>query len=129
MLLILIINNMARQSRETLQKKVLKREIQRFNRFFTAEELHARVKNIGIATVYRFLKEAEQNHELHSYLCDRKMVYSRSKDDHCAFVCQRCNKRTHFDISSVDFFKKKVPGSLCHFQLEVHGLCDSCLKK
>lgn len=122
---------MARSSRQTQQKDLLTREIARFDLFFSAEELFSKVKskNIGIATVYRFLKEAEKNHELHSYLCNRRALYSRNKHNHCHFICQNCNKIIHFNIDSIDDIAKKVKGDICHFQIEITGLCQECIKK
>ena len=64
--------------RKTKQKLLIKEEINRFNKLFTAEELLSRVKKtnkkISIATIYRFLKDLREKKELHSYLCDRNII-------------------------------------------------------
>jgi Fur family ferric uptake transcriptional regulator len=123
---------MAKQSRKTKQKGLIQSEISTFTSLFTADELFEKVKKkdntIGIATVYRFLKDLRKKKELHSYICDRRMIYSREKNNHCHFICQKCDQITHFTIDKIDFLKTKIKGDVCHFQIDVHGICDNCLK-
>src|SRR3989338_7148472 len=133
MLLISIINKkMTKQSRQTRQKSILQMEIDNFQSFFTAEDLYDKpaVKDdkIGIATVYRFLKELKKNNSIHSYLCNRKTVYSISEKNHCHFSCQHCGNITHISINSIDFLKKNLKGDICHFQINIEGICNACKK-
>ncbi len=118
--------------RKTKQKELIELELAKFNKFFTAEELFKKIKKknhkIGIATIYRFLKELRQKKELHSYLCDRRTVYSKEEDNHCHFICQKCKEKIHFEIQNIDFLKKKINGEICHFQIDVYGTCEKCLK-
>jgi Fur family ferric uptake transcriptional regulator len=123
---------MEKKSRKTKQKELMQSEILKFTSFFTADELYNKIKgkdhNIGMATVYRFLKDLRRKKELHSYICNRKMIYSREENNHCHFICQRCNKITHFSIDKIDFLKTKIKGDICHFQIDVYGICEECLK-
>ncbi len=118
------------KSRNTKQKEILSEEISNFNSFFTAEELLERANkkdsNLGIATVYRFLKDLADKRKVHSYACNRKAIYSISEKNHCHFACEKCGKVKHIEISSIDFIKNKVDGSICHFQINVSGLCEKC---
>lgn len=124
---------MVKQSRKTKQKELIRSEISRFASLFTADELYDRIKKkdntIGIATVYRFLKDLRKKKELHSYVCDRKMIYSREKNNHCHFICQKCESVTHFNIDKIDFLQTKIKGEICHFQIDVHGVCETCLNQ
>ena len=115
--------------RNTRQKEIIEKELEKIDTFFTAEELYDKVKkkNIGIATVYRFLKE-KKDEELFSYVCDRKQIYSKQNKSHCHFVCEKTGNVIHFNIDSLDFLKNKIPGTIQSFQLEVRGICDSCKK-
>jgi len=119
------------KSRKTKQKELILSEILNFDSFFTADDLYEKIKekdhNIGIATVYRFLKNLRRKKELHSYICNRKMIYSREKNNHCHFICQRCNKVKHFSIDKIDILKTKISGETCHFQIDVYGVCEECL--
>ncbi len=121
------------RTRVTRQEKILEEAVKKFSKFFTAEELldetKKKDKDVGIATVYRFLKELEESKKIHSYTCRRKRVYSTKKDSHCHFVCEKCGKVEHFEISEVDFIKEKIEGEVCHFQIDVSGVCEECKKK
>jgi Fur family transcriptional regulator, ferric uptake regulator len=103
-----------KKSRKTKQKELIQSEISQLTSFFTAEELYENIKKkdatIGIATVYRFLKELRKRKELHSYICERKMIYSHDENNHCHFICQKCEKITHFTIDKIDFLTKKLKG-------------------
>lgn len=119
-------------SRNTKQKALIEAEFQKFSTFFTAEDLFQQVKKIdstvGIATIYRFLNHCRQKNQLHSYLSGRKTVYAKEKNNFCSFACHNCGKTFNFDIETIDFLKKKIKGNICHFQIDVHGLCQECLK-
>ncbi len=133
MLLIIIINNkMERESRATKQKEVIAKELEKIKSFFSADELHTRVnkkdEKIGIATIYRFLKEAIDKGELFAYTCNRRMVYSKGKKSHCHYECEKTGKIIHFEIDNIDFLKDKIPGTITSFQLEVKGICNKCEK-
>ncbi len=123
---------MVKKSRKTKQKELIESEVKTFTSLFTADELFDKIKKkdntIGIATVYRLLKDLRKKKELHSYVCERKMIYSREKNNHCHFICQKCDQLTHFNIEKIDFLKSKIKGEICHFQIDVHGICDQCLK-
>lgn len=115
------------QERSTRQKALIQQEIEELNTFFSADELFekaiARDKNIGIATIYRYLNDLEKKGFIHAYTCDRRRVYSRDKTSHCHFICEETGTVIHFSVDSLDFLKKKIPGKIKSFQIEVRGIC------
>ncbi|MCK5176973.1 MAG: transcriptional repressor [Candidatus Aenigmarchaeota archaeon] len=121
------------ETRNTPQKEIIQKEIDKFNTFFTAEELYQRVKkvnkDIGLATIYRFLKRVRKAGNMYSYTCNNKIIYSKENKSHCHFVCEETGKVVHFDINSLDFLKDKIPGSIISFQIEVRGICNKCSKR
>lgn len=123
---------MPRQNRNTKQKELIAEEISKINSFFDAEQLHEQIKlkdeNIGLATVYRYLKDASEKGELFGYTCSRKQIYSKGKKSHCHFECEKTGKIIHFDIDNIDFLRDKIPGTITSFQLEVKGVCNTCKK-
>ncbi|MBD3249828.1 hypothetical protein GF336_07310 [Candidatus Woesearchaeota archaeon] len=123
---------MASKTRNTKQKEIINKEVNRFKTFFTAEDLYEKVKvidkNIGLATIYRFLKTLRKNGNIFSYTCDGKLIYSKENKSHCHFVCEETGKVIHFNIDSLDFLKDKIPGSITSFQIEVRGICTKCSK-
>lgn len=118
------------KTRKTRQKEIVQKEIDKINSFFTAEELFEKTKKtdekIGLATIYRLLKEKREKKGLYSYLCNGKHVYSKGKKSHCHFICEKTGKIIHFDVDSLDFLKDKIPGEITSFQIEVKGICDTC---
>jgi Fe2+ or Zn2+ uptake regulation protein len=123
---------MGRQNRATRQKEAIAQELRKIDSFFSAEELYDKVKqkerNIGMATIYRYLNEVKSKGELFTYTCNRKTVYSKGKKSHCHFECEKTGKIIHFDIDNIDFLKDKIPGTIKSFQLEVRGTCNKCEK-
>jgi len=120
---------MGRKSRNTRQKELISEAISRNKGLFTVEELRKSLSekdSIGVATLYRFLKEAKESGNLHSYECEGKTVYSTAKKDHCHFTCKKCGKVIHFNVSSLDFVKKKLDCSVNQFQISVEGICKNC---
>lgn len=123
---------MGKQNRNTKQKELIKKELHRIKSFFSAEDLYNKVKkknkDIGMATVYRFLNEAKLKGELYTYVCNRKKLYSKGKKSHCHFECEKTGKIIHFDVDNIDFLKDKIPGTITSFQLELKGICNECDK-
>jgi len=119
--------------RNTRQKKIIEGEIERFGTFFSAEELFKRVNardpKIGIATVYRYLRATGRNGKLHTYNCDRCTIYTINENSHCHFRCNSCGKEYHINVKNIDFLKHGIKGKICHFQLDVYGICEECLNK
>jgi len=124
---------MGKISRETKQKAILKDEIEKQPSYFTCQELFNRIKSkhpeIGIATIYRFLKELRREGKVHSYSCNRNILYSLSNSDHCHFTCENCGKTEHISLEDISPIKNKVKGEICHIQIDIHGLCEKCKKK
>lgn len=120
------------KTRNTKQKEIINKEINKLKTFFTAQDLYEKVKvvdkNIGLATIYRFLKKLRKDGDIFSYTCDGKLVYSKENKSHCHFVCEETGKVIHFNIDSLDFLKDKIPGSITSFQIEVKGICNKCSK-
>lgn len=121
---------MGRQNRATKQKELISKELDKINAFFSAQDLYEKVhkknKSIGIATIYRYLKDANNLGELFNYTCNRQRVYSKGKKCHCHFECEKTGKIIHFELDNIDFLKDKIPGSITSFQLEVKGICNNC---
>jgi Fe2+ or Zn2+ uptake regulation protein len=118
--------------RHTKQEEVLSEEIKKLTSFFTAEELfskvHVRNTKIGIATVYRWLKFLVEQGEVHSYLCERKTIYSTNTKNHCHFCCELCGKKKHINLKNIGVLQEGIKGKMCHFQVDVTGICEECLK-
>ena len=113
------------KKRNTRQKEIIENEIKKINKFFSSEDLLNRVsktnEKIGIATIYRFLKELLKEDKIYSYTCCGKKMYSTIKRSRCHFECTETKKIVHFEIDNLDFLKDKVPGEIESFQLQIKG--------
>src|SRR3989344_4068314 len=116
--------------RLTNQKKSISEEITKLNSFFDAQMLYEIIKkkdkNIGLATIYRFLNSLEKDGNIHSFVCDNKKIYSNKKTNHAHFRCEKCNKLEHIKVKNVDFLDL-VEYDICHFQIELVGVCKGCI--
>jgi len=116
--------------RFTKQKQLLIGKVKDFSSFFTAEELYAKLdKKVGIATIYRFLGSLEKKADIHSYQCKNRKVYSLNKLNHVHFICEMCGHTEHLKLKRVDFIKEAVKSRVCHFQLDITGICENCINK
>ena len=118
------------KTRNTKQKEFIQKEINKTQKFFKAEDLFEKIKKkdnkIGLATIYRFLKNLRNKKNIFSYMCNGKHIYSKEQKSHCHFICEKTGKIIHFDVDSLDFLKDKIPGEISSFQIEVKGECKTC---
>lgn len=116
--------------RMTKQKKILHEELEKFSTFFDAYELHdavsSRNSKIGLATIYRFLNNLENHAAIHAFICNGKKIYSTNARSHAHFKCEKCGSINHINVKNVDFLKESVKGNVCHFQIELSGVCPNC---
>lgn len=119
--------------RMTGQKALMESELSLFSVLFDADLFYAQIRRknskIGIATVYRFLKGCVEEGKLHAYSCNRKAVFSVSSNSHCHFTCKDCGEVTHINLEKVDFLQRSVKGDICHFQIDVSGICANCKRE
>ncbi len=113
------------ESRQTRQKRILEESVSSFKSNFNAEQLLEKVnkqdKKIGIATIYRFLKDLRLKNNIFSYQCEGKTIYSNTKKTHCHFIDEESGKTLHFDIENLDFLKGKIKGEINSISIEVRG--------
>lgn len=119
--------------RKTSQKKIIEKEIKNLHSFFNAERLYEKIsktnKKMGIATIYRFLKKLTEEGKIHSYSCNRKTIYSSNIKNHCHFTCENCGDIKHINLKKLDFMQKEIKGDICHFQIDITGICEKCPTK
>ncbi|MBI2145035.1 transcriptional repressor [Candidatus Woesearchaeota archaeon] len=120
-------------ARVTRQKRHIEQTIANFRFLFDAETLHSEVsksdKRTGIATIYRFLKNMVAEGKLHAYQCNRQTIYSASTVSHCHFTCENCKEVRHIQLKKLDFLQSEIKGGICHFQIDVTGICEKCKKE
>jgi hypothetical protein len=40
-----------------------------------------------------------------------------------------CKTTKHIELKNIDFVENEISGEVCHFQLDVTGICEKCLKR
>lgn len=114
---------MARK-RNTRQKQILEEALQEITGFFDAQKLHETAKeedkNLGIATVYRFLNQKVDQNKLFKYVCNRRNVFSKQKT-HCHFINEETGEIQHFDIENINFLDEAIDANISSISIEVKG--------
>lgn len=112
-------------SRNTKQKYLIEDLVMKQKGFFSADFVFDIVKEkdsgIGIATIYRNLKRLVSEGKLFAYTCDRRQVFSKTKQ-HCHFIDEQTGDIFHFQVENLDFLKSNIPGTFTSFQIEVRGI-------
>jgi len=87
--------------------------------------------SISLATVYKNIKQMVGEGLLTEVpLSAKNTLYELKKDEHIHFVCKQC--LTVFDIVesvNVTDFVSDVPGKAEHTEINIYGICNSCMKK
>ncbi len=118
------------KSRNTWQKKRVGEIIDGFDKAFRVEDVYERVKSegIGIATVYRYLSDLRKEGKINHFVCDGRALYSKDRIQHTHFHCTECDRSTH--IQDVKLPLGKITnGKIESFQLEIRGICKTCLQE
>jgi len=126
-----------KEKRETFQKAVILRYLQKTTTHPTAETIYQEIKKklpqLSRATVYRNLKRLkEEGQILELTFADRASRFDGNPHPHFHFHCQKCG-------SIVDLFteekqcalclKNIAPGPIWDYRLELYGLCPKCQKE
>lgn len=116
-------------SRKTRQKLTIESAIKSQKGIFTVDDIYENLKNknIGIATVYRYMNNLRKSGKIHYYTCNNRFVYSIKKTVHAHFICEKCHQKEHIKIHDINWLKKY--GDVCHVQIEIYGICKHCKLK
>ena len=132
------INNLVNNKKyKTVQKESFLEYMRNItNKYICAEEIkndfELKNMNIGLTTIYRFLKELEKNNKVRVELRNHTKCYQYILDDcnnHYHLKCSKCGNITHFECDEI----KKLN---CHILKEhsfkvdsnimITGVCQKC---
>lgn len=98
------------------------------------KRLRKRLPTISLDTVYRTLATFDELGIIKKLnLANARTLFDTNLKEHHHFICSRCRRVE--DISWPDFDKARLPesvialGSVRVRHLELHGICNECLKK
>ena len=116
--------------RKTRQKETIQEIVENFDKSFRVEDIYGKVKSegIGVATVYRYLSDLRKEGKINYFVCDGRALYSKDRIQHTHFHCTECDRSTH--IQDVKLPLGKITnGKIESFQLEIRGICKTCLQE
>jgi Fe2+ or Zn2+ uptake regulation protein len=121
------------KTRATRQREELAHILKKQKTYFTSNEFFTKVEKennrISRATMFRFLKELRKKSKITSFICNRKLLYTLNHNNHAHFICELCGTKQHISIKDLSSLAKSVSGSLCHFNLDMYGMCERCKEK
>lgn len=118
--------------KNTQQREEIFRHLTKTTSHPTAEEVYFEVKkvlpNVGIATVYRNLRNLRSNNEINCVQStDGKEHFDANLSPHAHFICESCGKITDIFLSE-EQSKMLYTISDGRLQLNYYGLCPDCEK-
>lgn len=116
--------------RKTRQRDTIQKIVENFDKSFRVEDIYGKVKSegIGVATVYRYLSDLRKEGKINHFVCDGRALYSKDRIQHTHFHCTECDRSTH--IQDVKLPLGKITnGKIESFQLEIRGICKTCLQE
>jgi len=92
----------------------------------SARNLHKKLENINLASIYRALNLFEELRLVNVELLDKEKLYCISGEPHHHIVCQKCGHME--EIACTHSFHNIKNFSNIHHQLTLSGLCNKCSK-
>ena len=99
----------------------------------TTQEIHQRLKNIDLVTLYRTLASFEESGLLRKVdLCKDAVYYEINTNHHHHIICTECNNIEDFENREVEKVLEKIAKKSATFanikshSLELFGLCKTC---
>jgi Fe2+ or Zn2+ uptake regulation protein len=108
--------------------------------FLSAEQVwtkvQARIKSVGLPTVYRILEELAEGGMLARVIQDNRRLYyyyCRNEHHHHHFVCVSCRKVEDIELCVMDGLEREISERikctvLSHI-VQIEGLCRTCTER
>ena len=117
------------------RKELIEYMIENSNTYVSAEEIQKILKNVGLTTIYRFLKSLEDEGKVRTELKEHTKYYQyilEECDSHYHLKCTECGKVIHFKCKELEELKSHI--SKKHkFKIDtksvIYGICDECSKR
>lgn len=124
---------------KTCQRKKIKDYlIENEEKFISAEEIREYLKEkdleVGLTTIYRYLKYLEENNSVRTDIKEHTKYYQIISDEcsnHYHLKCKKCGKTVHLDCKEFEEANEHI--SIKHkFKIDhntiIYGICEKCYK-
>ena len=129
--------NVSQNRRETTQRQLIFKILERTAQHLTAAQLYQIVKKdlpkISFATVYRNLRILLEQEKISCLIFSTdQALYESRVDEHYHLICQACDKITHVELSELINLNHQVSRRynwrIDNHRLNFFGRCKECLK-
>lgn len=122
---------------KTCQRKIIKDYLtENEEKFISAEEIRQYLKEkdleVGLTTVYRYLKYLEENNNVRTEMREHTKYYQIISEDcsnHFHLKCKKCGKTVHLDCKEFEEANKHII-SEHKFKIDhntiIYGTCERC---
>lgn len=120
------------QLKNTTQRSELFAIVMKEKSHFSVDDLHKKIKgNIGIATLYRFLRLLIDSQIINEYnFGDQTLFELKNTHHHDHIICEKCGTIDEFFFPEIEDLQEKIlkqkgftPTSHRH---ELYGICKKC---
>lgn len=122
-------------TRATVQKAAIVAAINASDDALSAQELHARLDDVGLATVYRNLARLAEGGEIDAILRPNGETAYRacSREHHHHLICRECGRVVEIHDCDLGEWGRKIGAEFGFSGVEHHaeliGTCDSCASR
>jgi Fur family ferric uptake transcriptional regulator len=124
------------QKRSTWQKTAVKEQLDAFQGFVSAQELHQEIlavgKKLGLTTVYRALTELVRSGEADALNAEDGETKYRNctPKHHHHLICRKCGRTEEFELAGFEAETEQIASShgfsdVSH-SIELFGICGEC---
>jgi len=87
------------------------------------ENVKKQIPNISLGTVYRNLKQLEENNLIKKITIENNYHFDKTIDKHFHFYCKEC--KSIYDVQ-IDIDVCKIPHKVDTYSVELIGICQKC---
>ncbi len=119
--------------KNTAQREALFKIVMAENSHFSVESLEKKTEgNIGMATLYRFLRLLVDSKILNEYHFSDKTLFERSniENHHDHIICEKCGEISEFHSDEIENIQEAIMKSKGFISTthrhELYGICKKC---
>lgn len=119
----------------TKQKSQIIEIIKNTNKPFTIKEIHEKINEVGLTTIYRLIDKMIEEDKLKKYIGKEGKTYYQylekcDKENHFYLKCDSCGNMTHIDCDCINDLYKHILNNhkfkLSKKNIIINGLCNKC---
>lgn len=119
----------------TKQKDKILNVIMNYKHEFTIRDIHNKIPNIGLTTIYRLVDKLVLDGRLNKYITKDNITYYEyleecDNNNHFYLKCDKCGNMVHIDCDCINELKSHIFKNH-NFKLNkdhiiINGICDKC---